>query len=103
MRRTRQVSFGRYWEGAARNKQDRTFALGVLKKYLNSDDETAVGATYDYFTSKVTPILPFPKPEQFADSVNVLSAQNPKVKDVDLGKVLDPSFVQSAADRKVGG
>jgi NitT/TauT family transport system substrate-binding protein len=90
-------------QGAARNKQDRAFAIQVLKKYLKNDDETAVGATYDYFTQKVTPVLPFPKPEQFADSVTVLSAQNPKVKDVDLQKLLDASFVQSAADRKLGG
>jgi NitT/TauT family transport system substrate-binding protein len=89
-------------QGAARNKQDRAFAISVLKKYLKNDDDTAMGATYDYFTQKVTPVLPFPKSEQFTDSVTVLSAQNPKVKDVDLNKLLDASFVQNAADRKLG-
>ena len=90
-------------QAAARNKQDKAFAIQVLKKYLKNDDDTAMGATYDYFTQKVTPVLPYPRPEQFADSVKVLSEQNPRVKDVDVGKLLDPSFVQSAADRKLGG
>jgi hypothetical protein len=37
-----------------------------------------------------------------ADAVEVLSQKNPKVKDFDVKKMIDDSFVKSAADRRVG-
>jgi NitT/TauT family transport system substrate-binding protein len=85
----------------ALEQQDKALTVKVLKQYLKSDDDAAMGATYDYFVAKAPPVLP--RPEQFADSVGVLTEQNPKVKEVDLVKVLETSFFQSAVDRKVGG
>jgi hypothetical protein len=46
--------------------------------------------------------LPYPRPEQFKDALEQLASTNPKVSDVDLGKLLDASFVQNAADRGLG-
>jgi NitT/TauT family transport system substrate-binding protein len=85
----------------ALEKQDKTMTVKVLKQYLKSDDDKAMEATYDYFVAKAPPMLP--KPEQFADSYALLAEQNPKVKDVDLIKMLDSSYFQSAIDRKLGG
>jgi len=59
-----------------------------------------MSATFDYFVAKAPPVAP--KPEQFMDSLGVLSDQNPKIKDVDLSKMIDAVYFQSAADRKVG-
>ena len=90
-------------EATARSRQDKEKALSVLQKYLNNDDPRALQATYDFFVGQVTPQYPMPRPELFADSVSLLSANNPRVKDFDLSKVLEPSLVQSAMDRKLGG
>jgi NitT/TauT family transport system substrate-binding protein len=85
----------------ALEKQDKPTTVKVLKQYLKSEDDAAMGATYDYFVAKAPPVLP--KPEQFMDSVGVLSEQNPKIKDVDLTKMLDGSYFQNALDRQLGG
>jgi hypothetical protein len=73
----------------------------VLKQYLKSEDDTAMGATYDYFVTKAPPVAP--KPEHFTDSYGVLSESNPKVKEVDVARMLDASYFLNAAERKVGG
>jgi NitT/TauT family transport system substrate-binding protein len=85
----------------ALEKQDKATTVKVLKQYLKSDDDAAMGATYDYFVAKAPPVVP--TPEQFTDSFGVLAEQNSKIKDVDLAKMLDATFFQSAAERKVGG
>ena len=84
----------------ALEKQDKATTVKVLKQYLKSEDDSAMSATYDYFVAKAPPIAP--KPDQFMDSFGVLSEQNPKIKDVDLTKMLDASYFQNALDRKIG-
>jgi NitT/TauT family transport system substrate-binding protein len=85
--------------GIARMRADKPFTVGVLKKYFQSDDEDAMSGAYDFFTREVTPAVPMPRPEQFADAVAILGDKNEKVKTVDLSRIVDPSFVQSAVDR----
>jgi NitT/TauT family transport system substrate-binding protein len=84
----------------ALEKQDKAMTVKVLKQYLKSEDDAAMAATYDYFVAKAPPVLP--RPEHFADSFALLAEQNPKIKDVDLAKMIDASFFQSAIDRKLG-
>ncbi len=86
-------------EAIALAKKDRNAALPVLKKYLKSDDDRAINATYDFFVKEVSPSQPFSKPEQFADAQAQLGATNDKVKSFDLSKLFDSSFVQSAVNR----
>ncbi len=83
-----------------RAKSDRAFAIGVLRKYLKLDDEKVAAATYDHFI-KLSPTLPEPKAEQFADAVEQLSRTNAKVKTFDVAAMLDASFVRDAAARGV--
>jgi ABC-type nitrate/sulfonate/bicarbonate transport system substrate-binding protein len=84
----------------ALEKQDKATTVKVLKQYLKSEDDSAMSATYDYFVTKAPPVAP--KPEQFMDSFGVLSEQNPKIKDVDLSKMIDAAYFQNATDRKIG-
>ena len=79
----------------AAEKEDRATTVKVLKQYLKSEDDTAMGATYDYYVAKAPPTAP--KPEQFADSFAVLAEQNPAINGVDLSKMMDASFFQKAA------
>ncbi|HLG70295.1 MAG TPA: ABC transporter substrate-binding protein [Chloroflexota bacterium] len=85
-------------EANARIKKDRAYSIDLLKKYFKSNDDKTMGAVYDFYIP-LTPTLPFPKTELFGPAIDQLAKQNPKVKDVDLNKVIDASFVQSAADR----
>ena len=80
-------------------KADKPFTVGVLKKYFQSDDEAAMSGAYDFFTREVTPSVPMARPEQFADAIAILGDKNEKIKGVDVSRIVDPSFVQSAVDR----
>ncbi len=82
-----------------RMRKDRAFAVATLRKWLKSNDDRAMSATYEKYAVPLIPVLPFPKVEQFRDSQETLGAKNEKVKAYDLTRLLDPSFVQSAADR----
>lgn len=88
-----------YVEAIARVKKDKAFAEDVMKKYLKLDDTRKLDAAYDYWVGKTMPALPYPKAEQFTDSVAVIAQKNPAAKTYDLNKLLDPSFIKSAADR----
>jgi NitT/TauT family transport system substrate-binding protein len=88
-------------EATARQKKDKPGTVELLKKYLQTDDETGMQAAFDYYTGSVLPALPFPKPEQFGDAQKTTVASNPKAQDVRVSSFLDPSFVQSSADRGV--
>ena len=89
-------------EAIAVAKRDRATAVAVLKKYLKSEDDRAMQVAYDFVVQQVIPQLPYPRADQFTDSQEFLAAQNPKIKDVDVNSIIDPSLVQSAADRHVG-
>lgn len=89
-------------EGVAYQNKNKDFTIGVLKKYFKLDDATALESAYEFFVKEVTPAYPFAKADQLTTSVGILSKKNPKVKDVDLTKIIDSSFMQSAQDRKVG-
>ncbi len=86
-------------QAIAREKADRAFSIQVLKQYYKSTDDRAMGVAYDFFSAKIAVALPFPKPEQFRDAQTTLGATNDKVKSFDIAKLIDSSFMQSAANR----
>jgi hypothetical protein len=86
-------------QGVARFKADRAYAIQVGKKHLDEPDEALVARTYDYFVQTVTPSQPFPRPEQFTDVLDALMKRQENARNIDLNRVLDQSFVQSAIDR----
>jgi NitT/TauT family transport system substrate-binding protein len=85
-------------QSIARIGTDKPLAVAAIKKNLKVDD-TAANATYEFFKSGVFPALPYPKVDYFDDAKQTVGEQNPKVLSFDISKILDPSFVQSAADR----
>jgi NitT/TauT family transport system substrate-binding protein len=89
-------------DAVARLKKDKPGAVAVLKSYFKSEDDAAMSASYDFFANEVLPTLPYPRPEQFKDGQEQLGGSNSKILDVSLDRLLDASFVQSAADRGLG-
>ena len=88
-------------QAIAKVKKDKAFAVGVYKKYLKIDDEVALGRTWEYATTQLFPALPYPKLDQFNDITPELAKRNDKAKTYDVSKMIDESFVKSAADRGV--
>lgn len=89
-------------DGIAYANKNKDFTIGVLKKYFKSDSTEDMTRAYDFFLHQVTPAYPLPAADQLATSVDILAKKNPKVKDVDLTKIIDTTFIKSAQDRKVG-
>src|SRR5262249_36829065 len=79
-------------QAIARAKKDKAFTVGVMKKYFKSDDEQAMSIAYDFFMNQVTPSLPYPKAEQFADSQHFLGQNNKRVHDYPISKLINDSF-----------
>jgi hypothetical protein len=48
------------------------------------------------------PSLPYPRADQFTDTLAVLSASNEKLSTLDVTSLLDTSFVSSAEQRGLG-
>jgi NitT/TauT family transport system substrate-binding protein len=90
-------------EGIARSRQDKTQAIAVLQTYLKTDDQSALGATYDFFVGQVIPQYPAVRADLFASAIAELSPANDGLKGYDVTRIVDNTFVQSAADRHVGG
>jgi len=86
-------------EGVAREKKDKPLSTASLKKNMKIDDQAALNGTYDFYVNNVLASEPYSRPEQFADVVTSITAQTGKLKDFDVNKVIDNSFVQSAIDR----
>ena len=84
-------------------KKDKAATLPVMQKLLNVTDQDALSQTYDYYVTAIFPIYPELTMDVWTYSRDDLAKTNPAVKGLDLTKVIDNSFVQSAKDRKVGG
>jgi ABC-type nitrate/sulfonate/bicarbonate transport system substrate-binding protein len=84
-------------------KKDKAGTLPVMQKLLNVTDQDALAQTYDYYVTSIFPIYPEVTPDAWTYSRDQLVATNPGVKNLDVTKVIDNSFVQNAKDRKVGG
>ena len=86
-------------QGIARTKKDQAFASDTLAKYMKLDDKAAAAKAVAYADQNLFPDSPDIKPDGFTDSVAVLSAKNPNVKNFDVNKIIDDSLVQSAVQR----
>jgi ABC-type nitrate/sulfonate/bicarbonate transport system substrate-binding protein len=86
-------------QGIARTKKDQTFAADTLAKYMKLDDKAAAAKAVAYADQNLFPSSPDIKPDGFTDSVAVLSAKNPNVKNFDVNKIIDDSLVQSAVQK----
>ena len=87
----------------AKMKADKAGAIAVLAKYFKITDQAALDGAYDFFINEVTTAYLYPDVVQFKDAVEILGKTNDKIKTVDIAKMLDRTFMQSAQDRKLGG
>jgi hypothetical protein len=87
--------------GLARIKHDKAFTEGIMKKYLKYNDQNGLDVTYDYFATEVWPDYPHVTADQLADGKAELSKKDEKLKNFDVSKIIDDSFVQDAEKRGV--
>jgi NitT/TauT family transport system substrate-binding protein len=86
-------------EAIAWERKNKAPEQDVMRKVFKIDDQKTLDVVYDYYVLKTMAQVPLPKLEQFKATADEVAKQNPKVKDLDVAKILDASFVESAADR----
>ena len=87
----------------AKMKADKAGATAFLGKYFKLTDQAALDGAYDFFMNEVTTAYLYPEVIQFKDAIAILGAGNPNIAKVDITKMIDRTFMQSAQDRKLGG
>lgn len=86
-------------QAIARARADKPFTVATLKRYLKSDDDKGMAAAYDLYVGVVLKDLLPPTAAQLQGTAEIVGKFNDKVKNVDLAKLVDDSFVRSALDR----
>jgi ABC-type nitrate/sulfonate/bicarbonate transport system substrate-binding protein len=84
-------------------KKDKPGTLPVMQKLLNVTDQDALSQTYDYYVAQIFPVYPTVAAKEWLYSRDELAKTNAAVKDLDVTKVIDNTFVKNAQDRKLGG
>ena len=84
-------------------KKDKAGTIPVMQKLLNVADQDALSQTYDYYVTQIFPVYPTVATKEWLYSRDELAKTNAAVKDLDVTKVIDNSYVQNAQDRKIGG
>ena len=84
-------------------KKDKAGTLVVMEKLLKVTDQDALSQTYDYYVTQIFPVYPSVTPKEWTYSRDELAKTTPTVKDLDVTKIIDNSFVKNAQDRKLGG
>jgi NitT/TauT family transport system substrate-binding protein len=91
-------------EAIARTRADKQVALDLLRQNANIASDEDLNVTYDYYTSqRLLPSLPYPRPEQFTDTLEVLGQSDEKVANLNIPPLLDSTFVSSAEQRGLAG
>ena len=82
-------------------KHDKPFAIQVLKGYLEAPDDQVLEVTYDYYSKTRFATVPLSESRVLQHSARSDFKTNEAAKNFDLNKLVDASYVQSAADRKI--
>ena len=84
-------------------KSQPEVGVPVMKQFLQSDDDALMRQTYDFWINKILKQPPTLSPDQFADTLASLEKNNPKVKGIDITKMIDGSYLQNAVDKGLAG
>jgi NitT/TauT family transport system substrate-binding protein len=83
-------------------KKDKPGTIKVMAKLLKIEDQEALGQAYDFYVGQIMPSYPHLEAAAFNYTRETLSATNPAVKNLDVTKAFDDSFVTDAEKRGVG-
>jgi NitT/TauT family transport system substrate-binding protein len=86
-------------EAIAWERKNKSSEEDVMRKVFRIDDPQTLDATYQYYVLTAMAQIPLPTVEQFKATADEVAKQNPNVKNLDVSKIIDASFVQSAVDR----
>ena len=81
-------------EAIARMKRDRPFTIGVMSKFLRTNDQEQLSEAYDIYANKYLAKAPLPTVEAIKAVLEELETRNPKAKGQDPRRFFDDRFVR---------
>ena len=81
-------------EAIARMKRDRPFTIGVMSKFLRTNDNEQLAEAYDIYANKYLLKVPLPTVEAIRPVLEELELRNPKAKGQDPKRFFDDRFVR---------
>ena len=81
-------------EAIARMKRDRPFTIGVMSKFLRTNDNEQLAEVYDIYANKYLLKVPLPTVEAIRPVLEELELRNPKAKGQDPKRFFDDRFVR---------
>jgi ABC-type nitrate/sulfonate/bicarbonate transport system substrate-binding protein len=83
-----------YVEGHKRYLDDKPFAIEILKKYSQIEDAEILDKTYTSYAEKYFLKVPLPTVRSIQSILDDYALGNPRAKEVDANRLVDPSLVQ---------
>lgn len=82
-RRPTAIKFVRaFVEGIHYYKTHKTESVKIIAKYMKINDMEAVGATYDYFASKIVPQKPYPSLKGIKALIDLAANEKPELRNI---------------------
>jgi ABC-type nitrate/sulfonate/bicarbonate transport system substrate-binding protein len=81
-------------EAIARMKRDRAFTMGVMSKFLRTNDQEQLAEAYDVYANKYLMKVPLPTVEAIKAVLEELEPRSPKAKGQDPKRFFDDRFVR---------
>lgn len=79
-------------------KTNRDFTLRVLKKYMRTDDQDVLAASYDYYVGGVIPKVPYVSDRGLQAVLDFVGQRNPQARSAKVQEFMDNRFVKELED-----
>lgn len=76
----------------------RDFTLKVLSKYMRTDDNDVLSASYDYFVGRVIPRIPYVSERGLQAVLDITRSRNPQSPNVKVQEFMDNRFIKELED-----
>jgi NitT/TauT family transport system substrate-binding protein len=76
----------------------RDFTLKVLNKYMRTDDQDVLNASYDYYVGRVIPRVPLVSERGLQAVIDFIRQRNPQTPNVKAQDFMDNRFVKELED-----
>jgi ABC-type nitrate/sulfonate/bicarbonate transport system substrate-binding protein len=76
----------------------RDFTIKVLAKYMRSDDQDVLNASYDYYVGRVIPRVPYVSERGLQAVIDFTRQRNPQIPKLNAAEFMDNRFVKELDD-----
>ena len=73
-------------------------SMGIIARYMRTDDMEAVGATYDYFATKIVPKKPYPSVKGIKALLDLAAKDRPEAAKVSPERFVNLTLLKELDD-----